>query len=197
VQASSWGEVGNLDWPTVLVSLATNIASSYVVHLLVRAEEAKARQQLVALLNPPAKPPTVDREGDRARMFLRKVSRDTFLSLTPRQQRALLRAAPGELLKRYPGDAELQRIIDAAWGEIAATSVQPRASYLGVALAVGFTCGLIILITLGYWPSLAPSAFLSVALITWLGGRYAARASIRRALDFPRGRVRRSSEPKT
>jgi len=179
------------------VGLFTGAVSTYVVYLMVHSAEEKARQQPIALVNQPVQPTAPDSERERARLFLQRVSRDMFLSLTPRQQRALLRAAPGELLKRFPNDEELQRIVDSVWVEVAATCekvlgrplLQGRAHYLGSLAATGGASGLVIFLTLRYWPSFVASAWVLAGLITWVGGRVAVRTNTCRTFGLPRSGV--------
>jgi len=189
-----WGSLDLLR--EVLVSLFTSAVSTYVMYLMVHSAEEKARQQSIALVNQPVQPTAPDSERERARLFLRKVSRKMFLSLTPRQQRALLRAAPGELLKRFPNDEELQSIVHAVWAgeEVACTEnlrrplLRGRARYFGPLAATGGASGLVIFLTLRYWPSFVASAWVLAGLITWVGGRVAVRTNMR-TFGFPRSGV--------
>jgi len=179
--------VRGLSWPSIIEGLLTGLLSSLGAYLLIKYVEKKVSLQPVAHVSPQR---AVDPERERARLFLRRVSRERFLSLTPAQQRYLLRACPGELLKRFPDDEELQKIVDRTWTEVAATVEPPnwptRVS-LWWPLATGLASALVILIALRFRDSVAPSAWLLVALITWAGGQLGARAHIRDIFRFPRG----------
>ena len=179
------------------MSLFASGVSTYVMYLKVHSVEEKARQRSIAVVSQPVQPTAPDPERERARLFLRKVSREMFLSLTPRQQRVLLRAAPGELLKRFPNDEELQTIVHVVWaeeeiacaGELRRPLLRGRARYFGPLAAAGGASGLVIFLALRYWPSFVASAWVLAGLITWVGGRVAVRTNMFRTFGFPRSGV--------